>query len=419
MLPPGRCRDQAAALGWVRDLVAAAGWRADRAGAARAILALLVRSMDWETGLVTALTTARMAETARRSTRTVSRVLAWAVEQGLLVQAEAPASAAFLGSTVGRTPTYAVYRPTALTPPASEPAQDQPGGGEDQPQDGPDGRGPVLRRDLPTCGPGGLGDLPRSSGYMSPSRAPGEPHGRAARGHPRPDGRSPADPDRSCDPRQHGTGAQASTARREQPWPLYVIPAEPAERERALNRVLEQVGIAPGSITGRTRWTLRGLLRRWWDAGLAPAGVVHALGHHPDRPGQVRSTLTSGVRDLAAVAGARLRPWNGRLGELPDAVRGHHAAHHPVDDHIQVTDASRSDRRYEPTTPETHEEATESVTAAREPAPSTTVAPPMPGASPEHRARMRAWLAADLTRRRDQRAGRSTHPAPGRPGHPR
>ncbi|OLM27888.1 hypothetical protein Ae717Ps2_7106c [Pseudonocardia sp. Ae717_Ps2] len=64
------------------------------------------------------------------------------------------------------------------------------------------------------------------------------------------------------------------------------------------------------------------MLASWWDAGMCPAGILHALDRHPDRPGVARGDAVSGARDLAAVLGARLAPWRGRLHELPTVVWG-------------------------------------------------------------------------------------------------
>ncbi len=107
-LPAGRVRDQATALRVVEALTATQRWRSDRRASWSAILRQLVCCVDWQTGLVTA---DKLGAAGARAPRTVSRVIAWAVEVGLVVIAEQPASAAFLGTTQGRTPTYAIYLP--------------------------------------------------------------------------------------------------------------------------------------------------------------------------------------------------------------------------------------------------------------------------------------------------------------------
>jgi hypothetical protein len=98
----------------VEDLVDAQDWRADKRASWLAILRCLVHCMDWDTGLVTALTAQRMGEAGDRASRTVSRVLAWARAQGIIVVVEQAASAEFLGSQHGRTPTYALVTNTPL-----------------------------------------------------------------------------------------------------------------------------------------------------------------------------------------------------------------------------------------------------------------------------------------------------------------
>lgn len=66
-----------------------------------------------------------LAAAGARAARTVSRVLAWAREIGLLVVVEPGASAEFLGTDTGRTPTYALVSHTPLPhlrpdPPAAD-----------------------------------------------------------------------------------------------------------------------------------------------------------------------------------------------------------------------------------------------------------------------------------------------------------
>jgi hypothetical protein len=278
-LPPGRCRDQAVAAGWVRELVATQGWRRDRADAWTAVLLQLVYAMDWQSGLVSAVTAARLAAAAGRSTRTVSSVIAWAVAEGLLIVAERPASAVFLGSRRGRTPTYAVYRPLNLPRRGAETQRDR----EDL------DAGPVAETSALVTNPAAPScDLPLSSGSNYPSQAQGHDH----------------------------------PQRRRQPWLLYQIPETPSEREAALDRLLQRLGLHRREVSARLRWQARGLLRSWWDAGASPAGLEYAIHHHPDHSRR-RGSARDGAHNLIAVLGARLRPWRGRLHELPTRVLGH------------------------------------------------------------------------------------------------
>ena len=67
-------------------------WRADKRAAWTAILRQLVCAMDWDTGLVAALTAQRLGAAGARAPRTVSRVIAWARDIGLVVVVEHAAS---------------------------------------------------------------------------------------------------------------------------------------------------------------------------------------------------------------------------------------------------------------------------------------------------------------------------------------
>jgi hypothetical protein len=266
-VPPGRLRDQAAALRVVEALVAAQRWRADRREAWLAILRRLVLSMDWETGLVYAVRAEAIGAAGARATRTVSRVVAWAVEVGLVVVAEKAASAAFLGSSKGRTPTYAVYVPPGLpdpTPP-TEPAITQLNTVDSE-----------------------LGDLPTVCVGNEPLT-----------------GRRPHTP------------TPAST-----PWPVFGVPGSPSERSRATHCLLKRLGLDRRGVSGVPLWRSRAQLKRWWDAGASPAGLLYAIDHHPDRPDHHRGDALRGARDPLRVLGYRLKPWDGRIHELPVAVRG-------------------------------------------------------------------------------------------------
>ncbi|HEY2223752.1 hypothetical protein [Actinomycetospora sp.] len=103
--------DQAAALARAEELVDVELWRADRRAAALTVLRGLVHGMNWETGLVAGVTRAHLAAGAGCSVRTVSRVVAWAVEAGLLVCIETGATAEFLGTDTNRAPSYVLTAP--------------------------------------------------------------------------------------------------------------------------------------------------------------------------------------------------------------------------------------------------------------------------------------------------------------------
>jgi len=117
-VPAGRVvlRDQAAALNRVDELVDAEDWRVDKRTAWTAMLRRLVFSADWETGLVCGLTRAQLTATAGVGLRTVTSMLAWARHVGLLVEIEAGASAAFLGTEVNRAPSYVLTVPADFAP---------------------------------------------------------------------------------------------------------------------------------------------------------------------------------------------------------------------------------------------------------------------------------------------------------------
>lgn len=279
-IPPGNVRDQATALRIVEQLVAAQQWRSDRREAWGAILRRLVLGMDWETGLITAVTAVRLGAAGDRATRTVSRVISWAVEVGLVVVAEKAAAPEFLGSVHGRTPTYALYRPPGLPPaaPVAEPDEGHP----DEPH-----------RDAPPA-------------QVSPS--------------PTPLGVLPS----SAEPRQPLIGRRLE--RRTPvptPWPLYRVPQTPSERTLAAKCLLRRLGLDRGGVSGGLLRHARMLLRVWWEAGACPAGLLWAIDHHPDRPDHHRGDALRGARDPVRVLGHRLRPWLGRLGELPRQYIGH------------------------------------------------------------------------------------------------
>src|SRR5690349_15249926 len=125
--------DQREALAVIDRLVDDQDWRADKRAAWAAILQRLVHAMDWTTGLIAALTAERLGAAGGRAPRTVSRVIAWAREIGLLVVVEAGASAEFLGTDHGRTPTYALV--TTSPPPRPTPPDSHPDALSDRPVD--------------------------------------------------------------------------------------------------------------------------------------------------------------------------------------------------------------------------------------------------------------------------------------------
>ncbi|WP_158703313.1 hypothetical protein [Pseudonocardia dioxanivorans] len=64
-------------------------------------------------------------------------------------------------------------------------------------------------------------------------------------------------------------------------------------------------------------------MKPWWDAGSCVAGLLHALDHHPDHPTVNRGPVNENASDILRVMGYRLKPWHGRLAELPAHVTGH------------------------------------------------------------------------------------------------
>ncbi len=258
--------DQREAAELVEREVLSERWTGPHAERVRVILACLVRAMDWEHGLVQGVTRASMAAAAGCSERTVSRTLAWAAAAGLVLVVEEGASGDWLRTSTGRgrTPTYAIIDPKT------------------QVRD--------LNYNIVTL-----------------------PTGSAEEKNPHPNRGQEQSPDRTPKPRR--------TALRGL-WPLYGAPTDSITRTRARNRLLERLGRPHGRLSRRQRTQVSGMLASWWDAGMCPAGILHALDRHPDRPGVARGDAVSGARDLAAVLGARLGPWRGRLHELPTVVWG-------------------------------------------------------------------------------------------------
>ncbi|MDN5913847.1 MAG: hypothetical protein L0I76_01795 [Pseudonocardia sp.] len=234
-------------------------WRSDKRRSWSLILRQLVLHMDWETGLITGLTAERLGDAGRRATRTVSRVLAWAREAGVLVVVECGASAEFLGTETGRTPTYALVT-TETDPAATRPST------------------PVDES----------GDLPKSLVGIKPLQGDTRPA--------TPETRS---------------------------WPAFAVPDSPSTRNSATLTLLKRLGLGGRRNGKIAIWRVRALLKPWWDEGACIAALLHAAEFHPDRPGVSRGDVARGASDPIGVLGSRLRPWRGRLDRLPAHVTGH------------------------------------------------------------------------------------------------
>lgn len=324
--------DQAEALGVVDALVDDQDWRADKRAAWSAILRRLVCSMDWDTGLITAVTLARLGDAGARAPRTVSRVIAWARDTGLLVVVEHGASAEFLGTDHGRTPTYVLVTPhVAGPPPQSDTTRPEPN------------NPPSAQLTAPVDE---SGDLPVS--YVQDQPLNGR--------------------------RLEPTGSVPSD------WPVFGVPQSAPERTAATRCLLHRLGLDHRWVSAVPLWRARALLHPWWDASVCPAGLLHAIDHHPDRPDHHRGDALRGARDPLRVLGARLRPWDGRLHELPARLAG-----------------LPGDYRTTPVPP-----------------PPAPAPPPQPahGRSPGHRAALAAWEAhrAHLRERRATAGSRSAQP---------
>lgn len=262
--------DQAEALRIVESLVDAQDWRTDKRTSWLRILRQLVYSMDWSTGLVTAVTAGRLGEAGDRAGRTVSRVVAWARDIGLIVVVEHAASAEFLGSKRGRTPTYALVTnaPLPHSPTKPEALDD------------------VNAQLTPLVDESG--DLPTSCVYIKPLN------------------------DEQPTPAQQPTRS----------WLVFRIPESPDDRNLATQCLLQRLGLDRGGVCKVPLWRTRALLQPWWEAGASPAGLLYAIDHHPDPPQQHRGDALRGAHDPLRVLGYRLRPWRGRLTELPLTVTG-------------------------------------------------------------------------------------------------
>jgi hypothetical protein len=274
--------DQSETLRIVEDLVDAQDWRADKRTSWLAILRRLVYSMDWTTGLVTALTAQQLGHAGNRSPRTVSRVLAWARDTGLIVVVEHGASAQFLGTPHGRTPTYA-FATSAPAPHSLTQCPAPPG--PRQPQNSSSHRNTQLTFPVDENG-----NLPTPNVEIKPLNGT------------------------RLDP-----AAPAPTS-----WLVYRIPESASERNLATQCLVHHLGLDRRGVSRVPLWRTRALLRPWWDAGASPAGLLWAIHHHPDHPTHHRGDALRSAHDPLRVLGHRLRPWHGRLNQLPLAVTGIH-----------------------------------------------------------------------------------------------
>ena len=265
--------DQREAWQVVEALVDAEDWRADKRASWLLILRQLVYSMNWDTGLITGVTAARLGDAGGRAPRTVSRVLAWARDVGLVVVVEHAASAEFLGSRRNRTACYALVTSSL---PAPVPPR-------------PEGPQAALFDEQDDSPVDESGDLPTSPVSSKPSKN-----------------------GRRLEPTDHP----------DQDWPVYAIPTSPTERSLAAQCLLTRLSLDRGGVLRVPLWRTRALLKTWFDDGACVAGLLFALEHHPDRPHHHRGDMLRGVRDPLRVIGHRLRPWRDRLSELPPTLTG-------------------------------------------------------------------------------------------------
>ncbi|MPZ66648.1 MAG: hypothetical protein GEU83_14430 [Pseudonocardiaceae bacterium] len=203
-------------------------------------------------------------------------MLAWARDVELVVVVEGGATAEFLGGDRNRSQSYVLVVDRATHHAGSwpdTPADSQTSGQVNDP--------PQLTDDPPTS-------------YVSSNPLPRSGQGphRPSRNHRRP----------------------------RTDWPLWQIPASPAERSAAAATLLARIGLRSRGVVG---FKAPQLLKRWWDQGACVAGLLHALDHHPDQPDTTRGDALRSARDPLAVLGHRLAPWQNRLAELPANLHGH------------------------------------------------------------------------------------------------
>lgn len=259
-IPPGLVvvTDQRQARIWLDHALDEELWRRDRLRAARRILLTLIDAMDWRTGLITGTTREKAAMRAGVSPRTVSRAIAWAGAVGLLVCVEKGATAQFLGTRTHRAPAYVV----------------------------------TSRAGVP---------LPPAREYLSAQRVD-------ALGNP------PA----TCVGSQPLAGeGPKNTSHRTRTWPHRDRTRTRQDRTSATHTVLERTG-----LVGRVPlWRAAAMLSPWWQAGWCVSGLLYAIDHHPDRPGELRGDALRGARVPLAVLGYRLTAWRNREQELPEVLR--------------------------------------------------------------------------------------------------
>lgn len=256
--------DQVAAWRRVAQLADEELWRADKRIRWLAMLRHLVCSMSWNTGLVCGVTAAHLADIGDCSTRTVSRLLAWAQEVDLLVVVEEGASAAFLKADRNRAPAYVLVAPSTspAVPPLNESAQ--------------------------------LSGLVDKSGDL---------------------------PDVSVSSKPLSNERLKNSTKPSDTWPAWQIPGTPAERNAAVSTLLCRIGLDHRLVPV---WRVRALLARWWADGACVAGLLWMIDHHPDQPTQARGDALRAAIDPIRVLGHRLRPWVGQLHRLPPELAGRH-----------------------------------------------------------------------------------------------
>ena len=262
--------DQTEALAVIDKLVDDQEWRSDKRTAWAAILRQLVCSMDWTTGVITAVTLDRLGHAGARAPRTVSRVIAWAREASLLVVIEHGASAQFL-----HTASYVLVAPLVATTPPPAPA-----GAGPEPVDATSAQ---------------LSTVVDENGVLPVSHVGNKPL----------NGRRP------------GPAEPVPTG-----WPVYGVPQTAPDRTAATRCLFQRLGLDQRGVSGVPLWRARALLRPWWDAGACPAALLHAIDRHPDHPNHHRGDALRGARDPLRVLAARLRPWQNRLHELPTKLAG-------------------------------------------------------------------------------------------------
>lgn len=295
------------------------GWRADGVATRRRVLAAMIHRAEWDTGEIT-VTREVLTAAARVGLDRVREVIGEALAAELLVELRGPLSPGWLGAEHGAAPVYAVVVPRV---PGADQLQDRAGAAQ-RDADGRDGPprpdGPASGADRAGGGAYACGDVasgerstrssvPASSGVSSQVNRldPNPPTGSVGR-------------ERSLERRDR---TSERTPRR---WPRWRVPTTPSERAAAAAVVLTDVGLEAREVP---RQALYGLLRRWWDAGWCPAGLVHALGYRPGQPdrdgdrGDLRRGTDPGDRAaVVRIMGHRLQAWVGRRDELPAGLRG-------------------------------------------------------------------------------------------------